>query len=34
MDNCNLQQGGGNGEDNILLLLFIIGWIILYNVIN
>jgi len=30
MYNYNLEQGGGNGEDNILLLLFIIGWIILY----
>lgn len=34
MDNYNLEQGGDNGEDNIILLLFIIGWIILYNVIN
>jgi len=30
MDNDNLEQGGCNGEDNILLLLFIIGGIILY----
>ena len=30
MYNYNLQQGGDNGEDNILLLLFIIAGIILY----
>lgn len=30
MDNDNLEHGGGNGEDNILLILFLIGGIVLY----